>query len=69
MVSARCVVRFAPDMCKKAQEFGDDGIETFVTIFTQMLEFQSFVDLCRDKNKRAYVQQILAQYAKVLTEK
>jgi type IV secretory pathway component VirB8 len=46
---------------------GDDNIEAFVDLLTQVTSFQSFVDLCRDKNKRQYVQHVLAQYSKMLT--
>lgn len=65
--SRNCTVQEFYEMCKKAQEMGDDGIETFVEILTSVMEFQSFVDLCRDPKKRQYVQGVLAQYAKMLT--
>lgn len=68
ILARKCTVAEFYNLCAHAQEMGDDTIETFVTILTQMTEFQSFVDMCRDKHKRAYVQQILAQYAKMLTQ-
>jgi hypothetical protein len=66
--SKKCTVEEFYAMCTKAQEMGDENIEAFISILTQMLEFQTYMDLCRDKNKRAYVQQILKHYAQVLTQ-
>jgi len=56
------------EMCSDAQKAGDDNIEAFVTILTQMLEFQTYVDLCRDPEKRKHVKQILGLYSKMLTQ-
>ena len=58
IISKKCTVEEFYDMCAKAQEHGDENIESFISILTQMLEFQTFVDLCRDKAKRQYVQQV-----------
>ena len=68
ILDRKCTVAEFYSLCAKAQEMGDDSIDTFVTILTQMTEFQSFVDMCRDKQKRAYVQNMLVQYAKMLTQ-
>lgn len=68
IIAHKSTVQEFYDMCAQAQEMGDENIESFITILTQMLEFQTFMDLCRDQQKRVYVQQILQNYAKVLTE-
>jgi hypothetical protein len=69
IVSKKCTVEDFYGMCEKAAEHGDENFESFLSILTQMLEFQTFMDMCRDKAKREYVQQVLKQYAKMLDVK
>lgn len=69
IVSKNCTVDDFYGMCQQAAEHGDENFESFISILTQMLEFQTFMDMCRDKAKREYVQQVLKQYAKMLDVK
>ncbi len=66
IVSRKSTVEDFYALCKSAQEMGDDNIDAFVSILTQVTEFQSFVDLCRDPAKRKFVNGVLQQYSKML---
>ena len=66
IISRNSTVEDFYSRCKLAQEMGDDNIDAFISILTQVTEFQSFVDLCRDPNKRKFVSGVLKQYGKML---
>lgn len=55
-------------LCEEAKEAGDDRIGVFVDLLTQVLEFQTFIDLCRDGQKVKYLKQIMEGYSKMLKQ-
>ncbi len=56
------------ELCAQAQAAGDAGIDAFLTILTQVTDFQTFIDMVRDAHKRKYVMGMMKCYANMITQ-
>lgn len=55
-------------LCDSLVRAGDDGMALFLSLLTTLTDFEAWVSMARDEDKRKYVKQIIAGYAAMATQ-
>lgn len=55
------------ELCRQAiDEAEDENVQQFVNVLCDALDYQTFIELARDKEKRAYFLKIITAYGQQL---
>ncbi len=57
------------ELCRIAiDEAEDENVQEFIDVLCQATDYQTFIDMARDKEKRAYFLKIITAYGKQLSD-